>query len=82
MAAEIPVDSFWDLLRQSGLIPDNRMGSLRGELSESSTGENSRKLAEELVKRGVLTQWQADMLLQGKYRGFHLGPHRILRPLG
>ena len=39
-------------------------------------------LADELVQREILTQWQADMLLQGKYRGFHLGAYRILRPLG
>ena len=30
----------------------------------------------------MLTEWQADNLMQGKHRGFHLGPHRILRPLG
>ena len=39
-------------------------------------------LAEELVERGLLTRWQADMLMQGRHRGFHLGPYRILRPLG
>jgi serine/threonine-protein kinase len=39
-------------------------------------------LADELVKREILTTWQADMLLQGKHRGFRLGPYRILRPLG
>ena len=35
-----------------------------------------------MVKREILTAWQADMLLQGKHRGFRLGPYRILRPLG
>ena len=40
------------------------------------------ELADELVQKGVLTQWQADNLIQGKYRGFHLGAYRILRPLG
>jgi eukaryotic-like serine/threonine-protein kinase len=39
-------------------------------------------LADELVERDALTRWQADMLMQGKHRGFHLGPYRILRPLG
>ncbi len=35
-----------------------------------------------MVRRGVLTQWQADNLLQGKHKGFRLGPYRILKPLG
>jgi serine/threonine protein kinase len=38
--------------------------------------------ADDLIRRGVVTQWQLDMLMQGKYRGFHLGAYRILRPLG
>jgi serine/threonine-protein kinase len=29
-----------------------------------------------------LTAWQAEMLVQGKNRGFRLGQYRILRPLG
>jgi serine/threonine protein kinase len=35
-----------------------------------------------LVKREILTGWQADMLLRGRHRGFRLGPYRILKPLG
>ena len=83
MASEIAPDSFLDLLRQSGLVSDSQMLAIRGEFaSDAAKSEGSRGLADELVKRGVLTQWQADMLLQGKHRGFRLGPHRILGPLG
>jgi serine/threonine protein kinase len=83
MAADIPPDSFLDLLRQSGLVPDDQMRALREEFGDSGAkAATSRSLAEELVQRGILTQWQADNLLQGKHRGFRLGPHRILRPLG
>ena len=48
----------------------------------AADGKTARAVATELVKRGVLTKWQADNLLQGKHRGFRLGPHRILMPLG
>jgi len=48
----------------------------------ASEFSDSGKLADELVAREVLTPWQAGMLLQGKHRGFILGPYRILRPLG
>jgi len=83
MAADMPVDSFLDLLRQSGLVVDSQMLALMAEFSgEGAKPESTRSLADELVKREILTDWQADMLLQGKHRGFRLGPHRILRPLG
>ena len=83
MAAEITFDSFWDLLRQSGLVAEERILALKGELaSDRAKADGSRPLAEELVRRGVLTQWQADNLLQGKCKGFHLGAYRILKPLG
>lgn len=83
MAAEISVDSFLDLLRQSGLVSDNPMLALAAEFGgENAKSHTARSVADELVKRGVLTEWQADNLMQGKHRGFFLGPHRILRPLG
>ncbi len=39
-------------------------------------------LSDAFVKRNVLTAWQAEALLKGKHRGFHLGPYRLMRPLG
>jgi eukaryotic-like serine/threonine-protein kinase len=83
MASEISVDTFLDLLRQSGLVSENQMLALMAEFSgEGTRPATARALADDLVKRGTLTDWQADNLLQGKHRGFFLGPHRILRPLG
>ena len=83
MAADMSVDSFLDLLRQSGLVGDSQMLALMAEFSgKGAKPESARAVADELVKRGILTDWQADNLLQGKHRGFRLGPHRILMPLG
>lgn len=83
MSSEISVDSFLKLLRQSGLLSDEPMLALTAECKSPQVQQDgAHKLAEELIRRNVLTQWQADMLLQGKHRGFRLGVHRILRPLG
>lgn len=83
MVGEITVDSFLDLLGQSDLVSDAKLLALTTEfLDEASRPDSPQKLADELVKREILTTWQADMLLQGKHRGFRLGPYRILRPLG
>ena len=43
---------------------------------------DARSLAEAFVRRKILTAWQAEMLLQGKHRGFHLGPYVILQTFG
>ncbi len=41
-----------------------------------------KRLAEGLVAAGMLTDWQAQKVLAGKSKGFHLGSYRLLRPLG
>jgi serine/threonine protein kinase len=84
MAADMPVDSFLDLLRQSGLVVDSQMLALMAEFSGGDNGkwESARPVAAELIQRGILTKWQADNLLEGKHRGFILGTYRILQSLG
>ena len=39
-------------------------------------------LAVHLVRNGVLTQFQAELLLQGKWRRFIIGPYKFLERLG
>lgn len=80
MTAGNSADSFLDLLQQSGLVDDDQILQLRDEFGGEAV--SARDLADTLVNREVITRWQADMLLKGKHRGFHLGAHRILRPLG
>lgn len=83
MADEIAVEEFFDVLQQSGLTPDAQVLLLKAEFSEEGKRPgSSRALADELIRRNIITDWQAQMLLQGKHRGFRLGPHRILKPLG
>jgi serine/threonine-protein kinase len=38
--------------------------------------------ATRLVQAGILTPFQARLILQGKHRGFKLGPYRILNQIG
>ncbi len=83
MADEIAVDSFLNLLGQSELVSDDQLVALMAEFrGDSARWTSSREMANELIRREILTAWQADMLLQKKNRGFRLGQYRILRPLG
>jgi eukaryotic-like serine/threonine-protein kinase len=82
LAARTSLDSFLDLVQKSELVSDDQMRLLVAELQgRGARLERSADLAVELVKRGLLTEWQAENLFQGKHRGFRLGSYRILRPI-
>jgi eukaryotic-like serine/threonine-protein kinase len=77
------IEGFLAALQRSGLLPEGRVRSLLAELSDQGARPlDAPRLADEFVRREILTDWQAAMLLRGKHRGFHLGPYVILRPLG
>lgn len=78
MATKLSTDSFVTVVRSSGLIPDDQLDRLLGELS----GNDSEQLAQEFIRRGLLTPWQCDKLLQGRHKGFVLGKYRLLSLLG
>ena len=66
-------------LRQSGLVAEEQLAAVAGQLPESPRG---RVVARALVARGLLTKFQAEQLLAGRTGGFFLGPYRILEQLG
>jgi serine/threonine protein kinase len=75
------IDRFLDVVRKSGLVD-------AGRLDEAVAGwpDHDAALPEELVQtlvdRGLLTRWQADQLLKGRYKGFMLGKYKLLGLLG
>src|SRR5262249_10789921 len=71
----------WDL-RRSNLIDRGRLDQVIGEFMEKHPRAEPPALAEYLVTQGVLSQFQADRLLQGKTQGFVLGPYVLMDALG
>lgn len=71
----------WDL-RRSNLIDRGQLDQIVGEFLEKNPRAEPPALAEYLVSQGVLTQFQADRLLQGKTQGFVLGPYVLTDALG
>ena len=71
----------WDL-RRSNLIDRGRLDALVGDFLNTHPGAEPPSLAEHLVGQGILTQFQADRLLQGKTQGFVLGPFTLMDALG
>ena len=72
---------FWQQLANSGLLSPERTATIARELLKRGiTDEADAALL--LVKRGLLTRYQADRLLEGRSRGFFFDQYRILDLLG
>lgn len=75
------LESFWNQLAQSGLLPDGQLTALRRERALVDAASD-RDLARRLVQRGLLTPYQADRLLEGRSRGFFYDEFKIIDILG
>lgn len=71
----------WDL-RRSNLIDRGQLDQVIGEFLSKNPGAEPPTLAEFLVAQGILTDFQAERLLQGKTQGFVLGPFTLMDSLG
>ncbi len=71
----------WDL-RRSNLIDRGQLDQVIGEYLGKHPGAEPPALAEYLVNQSILTQFQAERLLQGKTQGFVLGPFTLMDALG
>jgi tRNA A-37 threonylcarbamoyl transferase component Bud32 len=81
--SRISAESFISLIQQSGLVEGDRLQREVDDLEDQ--GHNVAEatvLADSLVERDLLTEWQAEKLLRGKHKGFTLGKYRLRRLLG
>lgn len=76
------VDEFLALLRKSRLVDDTCLAPYLARPRGTARPQTVHDFADELVRRGVLTHYQAVQLLQGKWDHFAIGPFKILERLG
>ena len=71
-------------LEKSGIADDGDLRNSLKVLSEKSSGEKvgSKQLVAHLIETGLITQWHADKLLAGKYKGCFLDKYKLLGHLG
>ncbi len=72
-------ETFLAHLRRSELLTPEQLAEVDKALPDTHRG---RLVARVLVQKGLLTRFQAEMLLAGRTNGFQLGQYRILSPLG
>jgi serine/threonine-protein kinase len=72
------VTEFWDLLRKSGILTEEQWARLQ----QKDFPEDAQAAAEALVKKGLLTPFQARQLLAGRYKGFRIGQYVVQDIIG
>lgn len=82
---QITTDRIFELIEKSRLVEP---GILRSEFEKIRMGNNGNlpddpvAICKALEDAGLVTRWQCEKLLQGKYKGFFLGKHKLLGHLG
>src|SRR5215471_5678198 len=83
MPAPTNVDEFLDLARKSGVVDDQRLDAYVQKLRAAGTlPTDLSKLAGLLIRDGLLTYFQAEQFLLGKWRRFTIGKYKVLERLG
>jgi len=81
MEAPLVVDSFLALLKKSGLLPVSEIDAAfaRFDLGGEPV---ARDVARAFVRDGLLTRFQAERILEGRFRGFFIDRYKVLEILG
>src|SRR5829696_8106260 len=83
MSVPSSVEELLQLIRKSGMIDEHK---LEGYLQRREAGRglpaSAPEAAEALVRAGLLTNFQAEQFLLGKWRGFTIGKYKLLERVG
>jgi eukaryotic-like serine/threonine-protein kinase len=83
MPAPSTVEEFVDLVRRSAVLDEPRLTSYVQKLkADSATPKDLSSLAGLFVRDGLLTYFQAEQFLQGKWKRFTIGKYKVLEKLG
>ena len=77
MTIQLSANSFLQMLRQSGLLTVSQRRAVEQHV-EKHGQISAAEISEWLLQKDVITRWQSEKLLQARYRGFFLGPYRLL----
>ena len=77
----ISLRDFIEFTVESGLISDNKLSKFRKSLT-SEQNRSVELLAKALVKKGLLTKFQAKRILKGQHHGLVLSNNALLEKIG
>jgi serine/threonine protein kinase len=81
-AGTVTLTTFLDGVQRSGLLDPHCLDAFLTETRPlSSSSMTPGQLAEAMIHADLITRFQAEQLLRGKWRGFFLGKYRVLERL-
>jgi eukaryotic-like serine/threonine-protein kinase len=83
MSVPSSVEELLQLIRKSGMVDEQKLTAYlqRRQLTRGLPAE-AREFADELVRDGIVTYFQAEQFLLGKWRGFTIGKFKLLERVG
>jgi serine/threonine protein kinase len=82
MTAPIPTEVFLDSVRKSGLVEEAHLAGCLAILKTAGPlPDDPSSLADHFVAEGLLTYFQAEQLLQGKWNRFNIASYLVLERL-
>lgn len=82
MSAPATIGDFVKIIQRSGVVDAAEFDLYWQQLQASELPQAPRQLAERFVRDGVLTSFQANQFLLGKWKRFTIGKYKILDRLG
>ena len=83
MPAPATIPEFLELVRKSGVAEDSRTHPYFQKLTDAGElPSEPSKFAGLMVRDGLLTYFQAEQLLQGKWKRFFIGKYKVLEKIG
>jgi serine/threonine protein kinase len=83
MPAPTTVDEFVDLVRKSAVLDEPRLSQYVQKLkADPTTPKDLSGVAGLFIRDGLLTYFQAEQFLQGKWKRFTIGKYKVLEKLG
>jgi len=82
---QITADKVFELIEKSKLVDPSDFAAHKEALIASAEAlilEDPIAICKSFEDLGLLTRWQSEKILQGKYKGFFLGKHKLLGHIG
>jgi eukaryotic-like serine/threonine-protein kinase len=77
------VEEFVQLVRQSGMVDEPKLADyLAHRAAAGDLPADARLVASDMIRDGIITRFQSEQFLQGRWSGFVIGKYKLLERVG
>ena len=83
MSVPISVEELLQLIRKSGMVEEAKLNTyLHHRQAGRGLASDPREAADAMITDGLITNFQAEQFMLGKWRGFSVGKYKLLERVG